>query len=567
MLLDDIFSKQSIYTIVNGQTIETAATAYELPLIEMGKCLGNFVQGECGFDVVLDFGDYKLPDSEGAFVFDLAYARAPEVKVDISSEPTDYARKVKKEQVCQFIDVAAFYGSHYSENGVVVTDNNGEKVNKKKNEIYNDIINSFLSRNKFYLYIQSDRNRSYNFYNNYLIQQNTTASLKIGIDEASLTNISFSEHGWPLLVDELPRIHNESRNSLYMQLVTDNDLNTALYGQLAQIENAEKNNFISANDLKLTTGNSISEAAFSRPIIISVPAVDDNGQKKNVACFNLLLYQGKKYNYVAGQFTDTQNITTDILAEVQFLDDLFGLVNAEPALKSNDANQLSNICSKRLKILNFDDSNGSNKGIAAMQTLIVNDTISTGNSSSVYLDRVTFICEAVNVLNTSVTNLKTISGNTQSSTSSLNNISVTNTYQLSDKDDYDFELFTDSSQTITGIKLKTLDHTLPNKLLLGIAKAEYESLRALISNDKKNPGIIFINAENSNQLTSSENINYEKFKIGIVAEDSTGKLNLSLPNPAIIIYSIDKRYYLSKIYSENMIRYSYIEDLVLDTRL
>ncbi len=66
ILLSDYFFKNS--QIAGG----TENHSFELPMIDMGKSLGHFASGECGIDVVLNYGDYKHNFDNGEFAFNFS---------------------------------------------------------------------------------------------------------------------------------------------------------------------------------------------------------------------------------------------------------------------------------------------------------------------------------------------------------------------------------------------------------------------------------------------------------------------------------------------------------------
>ena len=76
----------------------------------------------------------------------------------------------------------------------------------------------------------------------------------------------------------------------------------------------------------------------------------------------------------------------------------------------------------------------------------------------------------------------------------------------------------------------------------------------MISNDAKNPRLFLIDLfEDENELVSPEDIKYQKYRVGVVAENAEGNNELieELENP-VFVYSLDRRYHFSKDYSEYM---------------
>jgi hypothetical protein len=561
LLIDDLFFKQSTYTVTAGTSLEDDTTAFELPMLPMGASLGSFTAGECGLDIVISYGDYSLTAAD-QFVFNLAYARATEATIDISTETDTFKQKLAKEQICQFLDAAAYYGFHAIDTGSVLVKSGTTKVIKKGTAIYTDVINNFTTKNNIYLYIQSDRTRSYNFYGNYFIdgKGTNTNCLKIGQSETSLSPADYNTNGWPLLIDNTTQTNTTGKNTLCLQLVTDNNVNTMLYGQVAQIENAEANNFCSADDLTLPNAADGTPSAFTKIITLSNPATGADNAKLNVASFNILIYQGQTYYYVAGQVTDENNVTTNILAQPNFFDDVFGDLNATPLLKAGN-NTYTNVASQKVKLIN-NYYNDTQYGISAVQTTVINDQIDTGDSIAPTLSRVIYISDSVGILNEATSISGTITSDMKSTLFKTNNPS----FQLQLPFYFSITNFTDDNFIINGLDLRSTDGTISSKIILGLIKAENDSLLTLISMDKlTNTRLFLVNLSGSKeQLVSLENVVFQKFKIGIVGEDNSGTLQLNMPGVDVNVYSLDQKYYYSKGFSEHMEFDGSISNVVLD---
>lgn len=560
LLLSDFFFKESEYVDSGGEFVEKGEFAFELPLIQKGASLGDFADGECGIDVVLNYGDYKLPLPNDEFLFNLTYARASKVKIELSSGMSDYEKKVKKEQIFQFLDAAAYFGFHAMEGGVVEVDNSGTITKKKGEAIYTDVVSKFFTKNKLYLYIQSDRTRSYNFYGNYTLTESTN-DLNIGIGAAALAEEAYGTDGWPLYIDDAPRGHNESNNSLYFQLSTDtgNNVNTMLYGQVAQIVNAQHNNFCGADDLQLPDEIDGTPSEWTKIIEIANPSAGPDGGKVNIASFNILLYQGKVYTYETGEEVDENDETVKIYDVPNFFDDVFDLMNAEPLLKATENMDFSILSSQKVKIINH-YYDRSQKGISAVQTTIINDIIDTDDEMNPTLKRVTYITEAVDTLNTAISLSGSLTNDTKSAPSVSGGVIANKTYKLPEPFYYTLSLFTDNTATVTGVLLKAADTTVVNKIVFGLAKVESDVLNEFISTTNiSNPRLFFVDLfEDGNQLISAENILYQKYKVGIVGELNTGELMLLMPTDDIIVYSLDRKFHFTRDYSK------YMKEIVLN---
>ncbi|AOM75999.1 hypothetical protein BFS30_01760 [Pedobacter steynii] len=549
LLLSDFFFKESEYVESNGEFIEKEEMAFELPVIEMGASLGNFASGECGIDIVLNYGDYRLPVPNDEFVFDLAYARANEAKIILPAEMDVFQQKLKREHIFQFLDAAAYFGFH-TDNGTVKVDNAGVKVAKKGLSIYNEVIDNFYTKNRLYLYIQSDRTRSYNFYGNYNIGEVEGMSLKMGTVEMALTDVAYEKEKWPLLINDAVQTHTGTRNKLFLQLVTDNNVNTMLYGQVARIDNAQHNNFCNADDLRLPDSIDGVPSRFTKIIVLSNPATGSDGAKVNIASFNILLYQGKRYSYVEKNGSEDESSIRDV-NQPNFFNDIFDL-HSEFALLRTSTNSAYSVLSKQRPQLIKSYNDMENVGLSVAQTSTINDLIETNTNLTTKLNRVTYTTELGDTSSLTLGTSRAMSISADSLSSASGGFNGTNAYNLNQPFFYGLTFFTDESQTITGLVLKTTNDTIPSKVLLGITKAENDSLKLLLntqslSNVRLHLKNVFIDA---NEVTISQNTIYQKYRLGIVGESNSGQLQLYTPESDIIIYSLDRRSFFSSDYSK-----------------
>lgn len=545
--LDQFFFKDSEYVDNAGQFVEKAETAFELPMVAKGTSLGRFINGECGIDVVLNYGDYQLPSPNAEFNFDLNYARAASANINLASITDEFRKKLVREQITQFLDIAAFYGFHAANGSVNI---NGTET--KGEAIYTAAVSKFSTKNRLYLYIQSDRCRSYNFYKNYLIDNTGLESLKLGTVEATLNEVVYATNGWPLLIDEAAHTPASANNSLFLQLVTDNGANGMFYGQVATVV-AAKENFINAEALKAPNATDGTPSLFTKTIVLANLAVAGDNGSLNIASFNILIYQGYTYPYILGQETDDQNVTTNVLGLPNFFDDVFDQLNATPLLKATENSDYAVLSSQKVKLIShYHDK--TQLGISAVQTLNINDVIETDDPDNPTLKRVTYITEAVAVLNSALSVTGTLTPDTKSNPSVSGAVSDTKTYQLPDAFYYSLQLFTDSTETITGLQLLAKDGSTPNKIILGLTQAENEMLKALITtNSLINARLFLIDLfEDGNELISAENITYQKYKAGIVGETVAGELKLYLPVTDVMVYSLDRKYHFTGEYSKYM---------------
>lgn len=178
--------------IENYFTKKEATISYQIPLCKAGEHLGNFT-GEIGLDIVLDYGDYQLQNQEELFKLDLKFAREKEHIFDIANIPSPINNtKIKryKEYIHQFMDAAAFWGSHI-DCGIIKTSSNSTGL-KTNNEIFNKIVSKYQTLNNIYVYVQGENNRSYNYYD--------ATRMIYGLSPSGQLN---ETKGWPIIINQL----------------------------------------------------------------------------------------------------------------------------------------------------------------------------------------------------------------------------------------------------------------------------------------------------------------------------------------------------------------------------
>ena len=220
---------------------------YNLPIIEAGQYFGEFSDDTGGFEIVLNDGFYHQEKSDTGFEFDMNYATSVKAVLDITSIGT-ISEKIYRENVQNFLDPAAFYGAHITEKykgEVKVVDNSA--VYSNKDDIFNNIVSKFKNKYKFYLYIQCNRGRSFNF--DTLLGADP---MKIGIT-GNLGVTKYETNSWPIIIREDQQTHVNSDsagkgfNNLSFQLKFKTlNKNIALYNTYGDCaSNAIEGNFLS----------------------------------------------------------------------------------------------------------------------------------------------------------------------------------------------------------------------------------------------------------------------------------------------------------------------------------
>lgn len=541
-LVDDYFYKVSQATLQNTQITEPAKKAYEMPLIKSGIYLGN-ASGSFGIDIVLNEGDYSIENDPNPFQLNLKFVRAADHILNPADGNTDFKKKLIKETATGFIDIAAFYGLHTQGKGKVKVNTQTTPLTSK-DEIY-DLIRNFSTCNTTYLYIQSNRQRSYNFYGNYKASDTNVNNFKIGIDANNLQEGKFDDN-WPVYeVNNVP--------SLVIQLTTDNHALAGMYvkqGILSQ-NTQHEDGYIRNENLLQQNGSNI-DINFTKPIGFGFTKTQDN---KPIASFIQLIYEGKQLPVEVS--TPAANPNDPPVANQWYMkdiDDVFGLINAVPHVKPKTDYEQHYVTDQNLLLINFENKTGR-QDIATVTTKRIEDLIMKNETED--LPRVTYETLLHNIR-------QNVGSFFQSSTAYVDNSNSgtlsfdkgrNNYYRPQSPYYLQTEVFTSTEgTTITGLSLNVQDGSLPSKKILGITKAENDVFTALIGTTLNNPKFFFKNEleDETSYYTSTENISYRRYSLAVLGEDQTGKLQLLEPATKILVSTVDNLVYASEEYAKWM---------------
>lgn len=536
-LIDDYFLKISKVEVNGGTATEQPKKAFELPMIPRGTHLGN-VSGELGIDIVLNEGDYTVANDSNPFKLNLDFARKPDHILDQAVGNTAFTKKLIRETATQFLDIAAFYGLHTQGKGKIHMSDNS--VLQTPDAIYNQI-QKFLTAETTYLYIQSNRQRSYNFYGNQNLE-GSTDNIKMGPTADNLSLEQF-EAGWP--VKELV-----AKPSLVVQLTTDNNDAAAMYVKqgVLHADTSNEDYFIRGKNLLQEAVSGV-DTNFTKPITFSF---NKTSAGKTVASFIQLIYEGKTVKITSEtpgpNPGDPAVITTYDLKDI---DDIFGLINVTPKIQTKVGNELTYVINQNLLLIDFE--NKDEKDIATVTTKKVEDLIMKNDIDN--LKRVTY--------ETLLNNIRqNTSGFYESRSAYLDN-SNSGTVSYTDKrnnfyqpeEPYYFK--TEQYSTPDGVSIMALSlglkqGELSSKKLLGITDDENKELIKVIKdNQLNNPKFYFKNEldDEANYFVSIENIKYKKYNLYVIGEDQEGKLSIKSPLSKVYVTSVDNMVYVSDSYA------------------
>jgi len=555
-LIDSYFYKLSQTFDDETGDITNPKRSFDFPIIPAGTHLATVTSGTVGFDIVLNHGDYYVENDTSPFKFDLAFARAASNSINVASITGAYQKKLKREFITQFLDPAAYYGLHA--NGGKIFKFGVAQPIQSATDIYS-LIGQFLTKNNIYLYVQSERQRSYNFYGKYKISETNTNNIKIGISEAGLVESTFETSEWPVKVFSTAPAAGAETQTIALQFTTDRNLNTSLFGVLANITSVNQEGFVDANDLIQAPDENGVISNLTKTILLSSPIASN----LNVASFIQLIYLGRDIILSRPGIDDgLGNPIPDIEFSTKFMDDVFYLTDSISFLESD---KIFHVHSYLPTLYN---QNSIDKGRAKVVSFLqqTKNIIAISETENLNLFTYLSIVESEQSKHSGYT--PNASTNKESIGFSGQNLKSIHTLPNLPSNEYvELKTFSDSEKTITGIELKTYDGSFPTTLVLGLNEVQNNSLKTLFNNKAKIYFEPFYNEPS--HLVSAENYKYQKFKLGLLVDKIDFDQEILMPpvNETIIVYTSDGLVYYTKEFSDNIREYGIYRDLILDVRV
>lgn len=525
-LIDDYFFKVSQNTLQNNQVSEPAKWAYEMPLVPRGTHLGNAL-GELGIDVVLNEGDYTIENDPNPFQLNLKFARSVDYILNPADGSTDFEKKLIKETTTGFIDIAAFYGLHTQGSGKVFVNTQTNPL-ENNDDIYS-LIKNFSTCNTSYLYIQSNRQRSYNFYGNYDLNGK---NIKIGTDINNLQEKKFGTEDWS--VEEFQNSSN-SETLLVSLLSNKNYFDKIFYVNIGNPQERNKDvlfvkEFENMSDNEKDYLRSVNFKISKSAGIIKLLFVGDN--VKETYLTNEPYFLDKHHNAVR---------------------DIFPIINAESHLKENG---------------NFYKISFNEKYFVNFKLFSNLQSVSTINNCVVFYqgkkkigedilvkEKVLFVAKKEDTIDSNeINNVNLIFGTNSSIFTSLpkdveTNILMQNLYGDANYNFYYNEI-NNSGKLVKLVKLKYDGQYDSTYFSIGITKEELDQLLATIPENASNVKMYLDEEEYNPILDVEARKSYFKYSLGINYENSNEGLAILFPNEKIYVYGESIHFFASSEFAD-----------------
>lgn len=510
VLIDHCFTKKG-----------TTNFLYQIPFCSEGEHIANFTN-KMSLDIVLDYGDYEIQNQDQLFNLDLEFARRGDHFFDTSLISTPVRIKRYREHIQQFLDPAAFWGSHIACGTLkTITTTTGTNDNSL---IYNQVLSKFQTQNKIYFYIKGEYNRSYNYYE-------TTRQVSFDYQPTPGANtptlVLHNTHDWPILIKEnivaadgIVRFQYSFENNIHSNI----DPSDTHFSFDLIAPNNPTEYFPNKNPNSL-------------PKYFKTNAINS----KTISNF-LIIHANLKQTFPLKNY----------------FNDLFP-VNFSPTIVHPPVSEKQTFWAtyNHSRLVNLDDVIG--EGVTIQNKLVFD----TGNSQSgmPLIRRRLYMAVIKNNTNHDIDKVF--------DALNISDIKAGIVRETINKEQYILNLYNDSDYKLfkgtfnDGVSINSLALTHNKNILkknsyfhLGITDEEYNKLVYNNSN-VTSPQYLPVDSDNIyfyfEEITSFVNSNIRKFKLGLQYEDNTGTVVTLFPSIAsndVIVYTLDGLYFFSKDYSE-----------------
>jgi hypothetical protein len=284
-----------------------------------------------------------IVDSE-LLTVDLNYLRATSSSVSAMSNPVlseDITEdNAIRERIHSYIDPAAFFGMHFDD-GIKTSSYSGTvktTVVMKKQDLYDNVLSLFLTKNRVYIDIKSERGYSYNYYG---IYGDTNDNLIRILDHSTstLNDHIYYTNKWPIYYTDVPQ-GNENVGKTKIQLRVDDNVKPLLFFRdKGLIRKIIRPHFL--EEKKLLDGTNTD---WTKEIKLRFSNADEGGNKVNVAQVLQMQYFIQDFSLLSA---------SDVIIPFDLNDDLFA--NASLETVNSNKNIFQHVKANKLTLVQGED--------------------------------------------------------------------------------------------------------------------------------------------------------------------------------------------------------------------
>jgi pyrrolidone-carboxylate peptidase len=534
--------------------------------MQIGKFWANGGTSVFGLEIMMYDGPFKPT---------FKYAREPEFKIDISAitgttAQDEFQKKIERDKILSFIDPAAFYGSH------IVKDDKGKLevrdlsnqpnpiTYKTAQDIFDNVVSKFYTKNNVYIDIRNELSRSYNFFENYdgsISSVDPGKQLLIGtqftddttnnlVAKEYKTEIASNVYNWPLLIASSNQPTSNAFNDLFIKLRIDDNLKPVLVVENLELSAPIAGKFIDETFLV----PSATTPAYSNVIGLKIPNVNGSSNK-DFASRQIKLRYKRKIDATTPWHPNSKTLKSE-----HYLDNLFYDFDQSNLWGYQNRNEWVHSHEKRYV-------DGSTIGIFnTAETGVAFESVSSSPSRYIMYTNAADLQDTSS--GTGKLNRGVGSGN-DNDAGNLNEVKKLFNYDLS------YNLLDESSTPITTLAFypDEKENISPkNALTMGISETDKSSLLACAGTlGLSNLFPKHLKFQSLGSFTDTNGTPYDKYKLGVHGFKDDGTYGVDYPSPDINVYTTDQLSHVTLGFSALQgdppkIAHNHEEEVICDTK-
>ncbi|MGZ5441968.1 MAG: hypothetical protein ACXW5U_16350 [Thermoanaerobaculia bacterium] len=285
-------------TIPNTDSVESIfddSRANVKPVfVKEGEWIGTFGTAfKIGFEVLLN---------TQRFIVTLGYVRAEKYQVTVAGL-ADMALRIKREEILNFVDPAAFFGLHIDQK-VGYSEYTPTKVTRKTSTvvghdafIYTKLLQNFATRNRVYFDIRSEKGYSYNFYRNYG-ETGTNHNIDVAFQAAAGVPQIYGTNSWPILVADASQTTAATTNNLKIKLRIDDNTVPIIFIKNKFFKHTNNTtSYIKDNEISVSAG--VTLTTWSNRLQFNFRNTGAGAKRPSIANYIKLNYFRQRHNAAA----------------------------------------------------------------------------------------------------------------------------------------------------------------------------------------------------------------------------------------------------------------------------
>ena len=497
--------------------------------IREGDWIGDFgILTKIGFEIILETDNFNFTEFNNQI--NLNYLRKGSHFIDVNGL-TGFEKRAKQELILSYIDPSAFFGLHY-ENGINISIFNGNNKiveNKNKENLYALLLDKFITKNRVYLDIRSEKGYSYNFHLNY--NNGDNKNIKIGNSTIIPTEQIYETNSWPIIFIDVPITNNSNLNNVKINLRIDDNLKPILYLENTKLLD-ENNNGCFLDETKILDDLSTD---WSKDINLFFPNTGTEASKNNVSYYIKLYYFRQEYNALSPNTV----IKNEFYFDTTFCPIDLSNIGESDYLFNHTVNSDLNFTRGLLPDIPVNFSYVAQNGAQwdANRILFYNKALFNNNRTGVFFDTTanSYSNSGFN-LQGDFNKMSFLSKDIQINKNTIQEIISAGVFQ--------------TIKVLDILKNNGFLNTYEDLLCLGITQVEFNVLKNLTGFTNKCHRYIYTQEINGSPFHDKDQKKYRKFELKVQGLNSIGNQLIVSPTTPIYVYTQNGLVFASKNFTE-----------------